>query len=65
MLLFTLSGSTRGLDATGGGNRGKFFRVAVDAPCEGHDILLDGNTDVLSAKAGVEFQFVNNVLPEL
>ena len=41
-----------------------FFSVAVDVPAKADDILVDGNANVLAVKTRVEFQLVDNVLPE-
>ena len=52
-------------DTAGRGYGCELFRVAGDVATEGHDTLVDGDSNVLAAEARIKFQLFNDVLPEL
>src|ERR1039458_4021181 len=52
-------------DALDRSNRSELFRVAIDVPCESRDIIVDHNTNMLAVEARIEFELINDVLPEL
>ena len=53
------------LDPSGGCDGRDLFRVAVDVSGQADDVLVNRNADMSCIEAQVEFQFIDDILPEL